>query len=159
MDEAQAWLPAETECHEDCLFVQYSIGKCGLIVLTSTPPIDLLAMERQEIYLEMKRGIAISSENGDRKAEIKWIARERLVKKWQQRWDMGLRNDRKVDPHTYTEVEGMGGQNAGSDGILYPSDADDRTRKIQRIPKAYKEVDECRMHHFSGLTVRDTKIC
>ena len=63
-----------------------TVSKSAVLVLTSTPPIDLLAMERQEIYLEMKRGVA-SSENGDRKAEIKRMARERLVKKWQQRWD------------------------------------------------------------------------
>ena len=34
----------------------------------------------------MKRGVA-SSENGDKKAEIKRMAREQLVEKWQQRWD------------------------------------------------------------------------
>ena len=63
-----------------------TVSESAVLVLTSTSPIDLLAMERQEIYLEMKRGDA-SSENGDRKAEIKKMAREWLVEKWHQRWD------------------------------------------------------------------------
>lgn len=53
------------------------------LVLASTPPIDLLVCERREIYEELK------CDSETQKVESKKRARERLMDKWQTRWDSG----------------------------------------------------------------------
>ncbi|KAJ8961591.1 hypothetical protein NQ317_015401 [Molorchus minor] len=59
-----------------------TVSESATLVLASTPPIDLLIRERQEVYLEYR-------ENGDinTRGEIKRTARQRLLTKWQERWD------------------------------------------------------------------------
>lgn len=59
-----------------------TVSESAALVLASTPPIDLLIRERQEIYLECN-GV----HNTQRRAEVKKAARQRLFAKWQERWD------------------------------------------------------------------------
>lgn len=59
-----------------------TVSESAALVLASTPPIDLLIRERQEIYRECN-GVR----DEQRRAEAKRAARQRLFVKWQERWD------------------------------------------------------------------------
>lgn len=59
-----------------------TVSDTAALVLASTPPIELLTKERQEIYLENRD---VTNQNS--RSEIKRGARERLVRRWQEKWD------------------------------------------------------------------------
>ena len=57
-----------------------TISEGAALVLASRPPIDLMIRERREIY-------EACCENKERKKEEKKLARQRLMERWQTRWD------------------------------------------------------------------------
>lgn len=59
-----------------------TVSEGAALVLASTPPIDLLIREKQEIYEEWDEDRSVI-----RKAHIKKTARRRLMERWQERWD------------------------------------------------------------------------
>ena len=83
MDETEACLPTEAKRTEITTAYKTVLEKAAL-VLASTPPIDLLALKRSEIYLDMKESLEVI----EKEMEIKKRAHERLLEKWQSRWDL-----------------------------------------------------------------------
>lgn len=63
-----------------------TVSESAVLVLASIPPIDLQVRERQEIYRGIRDG-NISTDDITRKTEVKKRAREKLIEKWQNRWE------------------------------------------------------------------------
>ena len=63
-----------------------TVSEGAALVLASTPPIDLLIHEKQEIYKELRKYEECRLCNKKR-AAIKKSARQRLLDNWQKRWD------------------------------------------------------------------------
>lgn len=64
-----------------------TVSDCAALVLASTPPTDLLAKERQEVF-QVNKEQAVSGEQqsrGSLKLAIRKAARIRLVDSWQAR--------------------------------------------------------------------------
>lgn len=59
-----------------------TVSQGAALVLASTPPIDLLVREKQEIYEECGQ-----DRSTQRKKEIRKRARQRLMERWQERWE------------------------------------------------------------------------
>ncbi len=57
-----------------------TVSEAAVLVIVGTPPIDLLAQERQDIWRNQ-----IVNDRG----EAKKVARQVLLEKWQQRWEDG----------------------------------------------------------------------
>lgn len=57
-----------------------TVSTQAVLVVASVPPIDLLAWERKQIYIN-RRNIDLK--------EVKKTARKELLKKWQDKWDVG----------------------------------------------------------------------
>lgn len=55
-----------------------TVSKGAVLVLARVPPVDLLAVEREEIHRGKKEKTI---------GEAKWIARTSLLERWQKRWD------------------------------------------------------------------------
>lgn len=63
-----------------------TVSTAAALVLAGTPPIDLLILEKKEIYKEIKH---IESSTTDRQNvvnEVRKMARINLITKWQERW-------------------------------------------------------------------------
>lgn len=65
-----------------------TVSTSAILVLASVPPIDLLVLERKEVYSQNKERACLGSEEENRriKAEVKKEARARLTREWQEPW-------------------------------------------------------------------------
>lgn len=63
-----------------------TVSECAVGVLARMPPIDLLALEREEVYKTLKGGF---QEHLDPMEIVKKNARKLMVQRWQKRWDEG----------------------------------------------------------------------
>lgn len=62
-----------------------TVSESAVLVLASTPPIDLLAMERKEVYEELRH--QTFANDARLRMSVKREARRRLLQKWQDRWN------------------------------------------------------------------------
>lgn len=90
-----------------------TVSTSAVQVLASLPPVDLLARERQEVFLLNKQRVSSQGVNCQRSKEVlRKEARHRLVLKWQERWNEGStgRWTYRLIPHLSTWLERKHGE-------------------------------------------------
>ena len=72
MDETEACLPTEATCILRITAVYKTVSEKAALLLANTPPTECLALEGQEIYLEMKESLDVIEKRVEIKKTSTW---------------------------------------------------------------------------------------